>query len=87
MYQQVNFNEFHDAFKSSQYGSSYSYDGLRALFDYLTDVEDETGVDIELDVVAIASEFPQFESLAEAREESPDAEVVAKYRGGVIVAI
>ena len=47
MYQSVNFSTFCDSF-SDTYKNNFSYDGKRALFDYLENLEDGTGEKIEL---------------------------------------
>lgn len=41
------------------YGNGFSYDGLSALFDYLTQLEEETGEEIELDPVALNCQYSE----------------------------
>jgi hypothetical protein len=53
MYQSVNFGDFCDAFRAHDRQDQFSYGAKRALFDYLEDLEDQTGERIELDVVAL----------------------------------
>lgn len=53
--------EFEDAFKGGQYRNNFSYEGLAALFEWLENLEDDTGEQIELDVVAIACDFAEYE--------------------------
>ena len=60
--------EFIDEFRGGQYKSNFSYDGLKALFEYFENYEEETGEEIELDVVAIACEWTEYESLEEIKE-------------------
>ena len=48
---------------------NFSYDGLRALFEYLENLEDDLGEEIECDVIAICCDFT---------EESID-DVIANY--------
>jgi hypothetical protein len=38
-------------------GDNFSYEGLRALFDYLEQYEEETNTPIELDVIALCCEY------------------------------
>lgn len=58
MYQDINFNAFTDAFNAIR-PDNFTYEGLRALFDYLTEIEEETGEEIELDVIALCCEFSE----------------------------
>jgi hypothetical protein len=57
----VNFSTFTDAFRGGQYADNFSYDGLRLLFDYLEELEDETGDQIELDTCAICCDFSEYD--------------------------
>ncbi len=41
------------------YKNGFSYDGLSALFDYLSELEEETGEEIELDVVALHLQYSE----------------------------
>ena len=72
MKQSVNEWEFTDAFKNyfgGQYKTNFSYEGLKALFEWLEEFEDGTGAEIELDVIAICCEFTEYESLKEYNED------------------
>ena len=70
MKQTINEYDFIDAFKSwDTYKNQFSYDGLKAMFEYLEEFEDGTGAEIELDVVAICCEFTEYESLKEYNED------------------
>lgn len=60
--------EFIDEFRGGQYKNNFSYEGLKALFEYFENYEEETGEEIELDVVAIACEWTEYESLEEIKE-------------------
>jgi len=48
---------------------NFSYEGLQALFNYFEDYEDQTGEEIELDVIAICCDFTEYESLEEFQGE------------------
>lgn len=61
----VTFNQFVDDFMSGQYKNNFSYDGLRALFDYLEQFEEDCGEELNYDVVAIACDFSEYESVEE----------------------
>lgn len=60
----VNFYHFEQAFKSIR-PNNFSYEGLKALFNWLEDCEDQTGEEIELDVIALCCDFTEYASLAE----------------------
>jgi len=48
---------------------TFSYAGKRALFDYLEQYEQETGEDLELDIVSLCCDFTEYDSAMEAVEE------------------
>ena len=39
--------------------NSFSYDGLVALYNYLNDLSEDTGEDIELDIIALCGEYEE----------------------------
>ena len=59
MYQSIKFSSFCDAFRSHDRQDQFTYGAKRALFDYLEDMESETGQTIELDVVALCCEYSE----------------------------
>lgn len=62
----ISFGEFCDAFYSSDtYKNSFSYEGKKALFDYLEQYSEDTGEDIEFDLVALACEYTEYEDLGD----------------------
>jgi hypothetical protein len=62
MIQYVNFTDFVDSF-SETYKNNFSYEGKRALFDYLENLEEDTGEAIELDTIALCCEYTEYDSL------------------------
>jgi hypothetical protein len=83
MKQTVNFTVFSDAFNRSQYKNNFTYDGLRALFDYWENYQDETSEEIELDVCALCCEFTEYENLKAFQHDYsvewyPDIEAIEK---------
>lgn len=65
--------DFEDAFNSSDtYKNSFSYEGKKALFDYLEEYEQSTGEQIELDIVALACEYDEYSNLKEVQDAYPD---------------
>ena len=61
----VNSYQFHRAFEEMNRKDNFTYDGLNALFEYLEQYEEDTGEEIELDVIAICCDFSEYASLAE----------------------
>lgn len=69
MITQVGFNDFVDAFRAYDRYDNFGYDGLKALFDYLENYEEETGQSYELDVIALCCEYTMYENLEELNKE------------------
>lgn len=65
MKQSINFSQFCDAFRDMGRKDNFSYDGLRALFDYIEDLDDQCETDTELDVIALCCEFSEYDSASE----------------------
>jgi len=57
MKQTVAFNDFVMAFHSHNRYDQFGFDGLRVLFDHLDEYENDTGEQIELDVIAFCCEY------------------------------
>lgn len=55
----VNFSQFCDAFRAAGRNENFSYDGKRALYDFLEEMADQTGEEGELDVIALCCEFAE----------------------------
>lgn len=72
MKQSINFCEFTDQFKAIR-PNNFSYNGLRALYDWLEEYEDSTGQEIELDVIALCCDFSEY-TLSELQSEYGDYE-------------
>ena len=68
MKQTVSLYEFINAFHGTQYENNFTYEGLKALYTYLDELEEETGEELELDIVALCCDFSEYESLEEFRE-------------------
>lgn len=58
MYTSVNLSSFRDNFRQVR-PNNFSYKGLECLYEYLTQLEVETGQEIELDVIAICCDFTE----------------------------
>jgi hypothetical protein len=53
----ISLYDFRDAFQRMGRGNQFSYDGLEILFDYLEQLEEDMGEEIDFDVVAICCEY------------------------------
>jgi hypothetical protein len=60
MIQTVNAFAFRDAFSDFGRNDNFSYEGQRALFAYLEELEEDTGTPYELDVIALCCEFTEY---------------------------
>ena len=69
MKQTIDYYQFKHAFEKYGRENNFSYRGLFVLFDYLEQLEDDIGEEIELDVIALCCEYAEYDSLAEFRED------------------
>jgi len=51
--------DFERAVVDADRRDNFSYEGLNALFDYLEDYEEQTGEEIELDVIALCCDYAE----------------------------
>jgi len=59
MKQSINSDQFVDAFRNYGRTDNFSYEALHLLHDYFEELEEDTGEEIELDVIAICCEFTE----------------------------
>ena len=52
---------------SDTYKRNFSYEGLNSLFDYLEELEEDMGKEMEFDPVAICCEYSEYENLEEIK--------------------
>lgn len=57
MKQSINFSQFVDAFRAYDRYDSFGYAGLRLIFDYFEQYEQDCNEEIELDVIAICCDY------------------------------
>jgi hypothetical protein len=57
MKQSVTFSGFVDAFRAYDRYGNFGYEALRVIFDYLEQYEQDTGEELELDVIAICCDY------------------------------
>ena len=60
----VSLSDFRDAFRDYD-RDNFSYDGLEALYNWVTELDGDCGTETELDVIALCCEFTEYENLAE----------------------
>lgn len=73
MKQTVQFSDFYDAFQRIR-PNNFSYEGLQALFEYLEQYEEDTGEELELDVIALCCDFSEY-TAEEFQQEYGDDEL------------
>ena len=72
MIQTINRFDFEDAFnKSDTYKNNFTYEGKKALFDYLEQYEEDTGEQIELDIIALCCDYTEYENLEDLQVAYP----------------
>ena len=72
MKQSISFYAFDRAFSDMGRENQFSYEGKRALFEWLDDFDDSCGTETELDVIALCCEFTEFEGFAEFQDNYAD---------------
>jgi hypothetical protein len=55
----LTFSGFRDAFRAYERMDNFSYEGAKALFEYLEQYEEDTGEELELDVIALCCEYTE----------------------------
>ena len=89
----INFSQFCDSF-SDTYKNNFTYDGKRALYDYLEALSEDIGEDIELDTIALCCEYSEYVDIEEIQGVYPDIKStddlrdntqVIEFEGGIII--
>lgn len=65
----VNFYRFERAFQDCGRGKQFSYGGLRALYEYIIEFEEETGEETVLDAIGLCCEYTEYDSFKEFQDE------------------
>ena len=63
----ISFTNFCDAFTDMDRNDNFSYKGKQALFNCFEELEDDCGIEVELDVIALCCEYSEHEDLDEIR--------------------
>lgn len=89
----INFSQSCDSF-SDTYKNNFTYDGKRALYDYLEALSEDIGEDIELDTIALCCEYSEYVDIEEIQGVYPDIKSiddlrdntqVIEFEGGIII--
>ena len=87
MYDTVNFSQFNDWFvrDDNSYKNNFSYEARKALFDYLEELEDDTGDKIEFDPIAFCCEYSEYDNFKEVQENYDDIKNLEKLKDNTAV--
>lgn len=69
IYQAVTESMFHDAFARMGRKDQFSYEGRAALYGHLTELAEDAGEPVELDVIGLCCDFTEYESIEEYNAE------------------
>ena len=72
--QTVTESDFRDAFQAIR-PNNFSYGGLTALYEYLWELSEDIGEDIELDVISLCGEYTEYDEEQARREFDIDPDV------------
>jgi hypothetical protein len=70
MKQTVSEYQFIEGFNTRK--ENFSYEGLQAMFEYFSQLEDDLGEQIEFDPIAICCEYSEYENLADFQDDYGD---------------
>ena len=65
MKENISFCDFQDRFRDLDRDNNFTYEGKKALFEYLEEYEDNTDTEVELDVIALCCEYTEYEDIKE----------------------
>jgi len=96
IYKSIDIYDFRRAFTDYDRADQFSYDGLGALFDWLSEMANDCTEPYELDVIALCCEFTEYSDLAEIQakhwlaeidsiEDLYDHTIVIEFDGGIII--
>ena len=90
----VTFCGFCDAFRDMNRNENFTYEGKKALFEYLEQYEEDCNTEVELDVIALCCEYSEYTNIEEVKEnynditdieELRDNTAVIEFDGGIII--
>ena len=69
MKEEINFCDFTDRFRDMGRKENFSYNGLKALFDYFEELEESCDITINFDCIAICCEYSEYEDIKDFNSE------------------
>ncbi|MDB4726430.1 hypothetical protein OAF54_03245 [bacterium] len=72
IYQEINSSDFQTAFHNMGRGDQFSYEGLKALYNHLEEMNE--GESMELDVIALCCEYSEYDSFYDLQQDYSDIE-------------
>ena len=65
----VSFNDFLEEFRRYGREDQFSYEGKKALFNYLEELSEDMGESMELDIIGICCDFTEYDSIEEFNDD------------------
>ena len=87
----INFYEFERGFVEQNLKGNFTYEGLKLIFDYLEELEEDLGREFEYDPISICCEFTEYKSIQEVlddysiQETNPNIDTLQEYFSVVLV--
>ena len=94
IYKRLDIYDFRLAFAAYNCADQFSYEGLDALFDWLSEMANDCTEPYELDVIALCCEFTEYSNLAEIKQayntinnidDLHDRTIAIEFDGGIII--
>ena len=76
MFSTITQSQFIDEFRAHGRQDQFSYGALVALFQYMVEMEDQTGEELQLDVIALCCEYAEYEDIEEYNADYDKAETM-----------
>lgn len=65
MKENISLCQFMDRFRDMDRNDNFSYEGKKALFEYMEEYEESSDQEIELDIIALCCEYSEYEDIYE----------------------
>jgi len=85
MFSTITQSQFIDAFRAHGRQDQFSYNALVALFAHMQDMEEQTGEELQLDVIALCCEYAEYEDIEEYNADYDKAETMEDIEGRATV--
>ena len=76
IYETYDFSLFEGRFRDYDRVRSFGFNGLKALYDYLLEYAEDTGVPVEFDCISLCCDYCRYENMQELTECFPDIETM-----------